>query len=61
MIFTVDIANLNPWVQGGYTVHDIDFAVASKNLSFTHRLSGHFLNRCGLNRPERLRTLAPKG
>jgi hypothetical protein len=30
-------------------VHAIDFTVELKNLSFTHRLSGHFLNRCGIN------------
>jgi hypothetical protein len=29
-------------------VHDIDFTVELKKLSFTHRLSGHFLNRCGI-------------
>ena len=27
----------------------IDFTVELKKLSFTHRLSGHFLNRCGIN------------
>ena len=30
-------------------VHDIYFTVELKNSSFTHRLSGHFLNRCGIN------------
>lgn len=46
---------LNPGVQGGYRVHDVDFAVESKNLGFTHRLakcipwiSEHFLNHCGI-------------
>ena len=38
---------LNPWVQGGCRVQDIGI-VESKNLSFTLRLSGHFLNRCGI-------------
>ena len=28
-------------------MQDIGFTVESKNLSFTHRLNGHFLNRCG--------------
>jgi len=31
-------------------MQDIDFTVELKNLSFTHRLSGYFLNRCGINR-----------
>ena len=39
--------NPDPWVQGGCRVQDIGFTVESKNLSFTHRLNGHFLNRCG--------------
>ena len=39
---------LNPWVQGGCRVQDIGFIVESKNLSFTLRLSGHFLNRCAI-------------
>jgi len=30
-------------------MHDIDFTVELKNLSFTLRLSGHFLNRRGIN------------
>ena len=34
---------LNPYLQGGCGVHDIGFTVFSKNLSFTHRLGGHFL------------------
>ncbi len=28
---------------------DIDYTVELKNLSFTLRLSGHFLNRCVIN------------
>ena len=41
-------SSLNPWIQGGYRVQDIGFIVESKNPSFTLRLSGHFLNRCGI-------------
>jgi len=38
---------LNPYLQGGYRVQAIGFTVELKNLSFTHRLSEYFLNRCG--------------
>jgi len=38
-----DNFNLNPCLQGGCRVQDIGFTVLSKNLSFTHQLSGHFL------------------
>ena len=30
-------------------MQDIDFTVELKNLSFTQRLSGYFINRSGIN------------
>ncbi len=35
--------NLEKSVEREFIVQDIGFTVLSKNLSFTHRLSGHFL------------------
>jgi hypothetical protein len=42
-------------------VHDIDSTVELKNFSFTHSLSEHFLNRCGINSTPKAPTFGVSG